>query len=60
MRTDSNLNLKKEIISLRKDENIEMIEEDALAYAVQTPRDSPANSMSELLVENAPGALAEV
>ncbi len=50
---------KKEISSLRKDENIEMIEEDALAYAVQSPRDTPANSVSELMVENAPGALAE-
>ena len=49
----------KEIKALSKDENIEMIEEDVLAYAVQTPRDIPAQSAPELMVEDAPGVLAE-
>lgn len=49
----------KEIKALRKDDNIEMIEEDVLAYAVQSPHDIPAHGTPELMVEDSPAMLAE-
>lgn len=50
-----------EIKSLKKDENIEMIEDDLVAYAVQgaSHREISMPEMTELIAEDAPTTLAE-